>query len=132
PSDLVTSVDPGPREAQQFFEKNKHLYAALKDIEELHEDIVEGYDHEVAKRSGMDLGLSDDEEPRKLDEAALESKFQDTLTRARKATRGMDGYYIGEEGHLAAIIIRTTLPSMDERAFVLQKRIKKLVKEGKY
>ena len=30
----VSSVDNGPREATQFFEKHKHLYADLADVEQ--------------------------------------------------------------------------------------------------
>jgi hypothetical protein len=63
PADLVAGVDPGPRDAQRFFEANKHLYAPLKDIEELHEEVVGAYDREIAKKSGMDLGLGDEDEP---------------------------------------------------------------------
>lgn len=133
PADLVAGVDPGPRDAQRFFEANKHLYAPLKDIEELHEEVVGAYDRAVAKKSGMDLGLGDEDEPEPpKNDKSIEQRLNDALAEMRKSAPGMDGYYIGEGGHLAAIIVRTTLPSMDERAFGLQDRIRALIAEGNY
>jgi predicted RND superfamily exporter protein len=132
PSELVVSVDPGPRDAQRFFEENKHLYAPLKDIEELHDQVVGGYDRAVAKRAGMDLGLDDDEPEEPIDEKAIQKRLDDALDDLRKQAPGMDGYYIGENGKLAAILLRTSLPSMDVRAFDLQDRIRALIESGDY
>ncbi|HXS18287.1 MAG TPA: MMPL family transporter, partial [Polyangiaceae bacterium] len=133
PSELVAGVDPGPRDAQRFFEANKHLYAPLKDIEALHEEVVGAYDREIAKKSGMDLGLGDEDEPPPPKNAkSVEQRLNDALDEMRKNAPGQDGYYIGEQGHLAAIVVRTTLPSMDDRAFGLQDRIRALIAEGNY
>lgn len=133
PADLVSAVDPGPRDAQRFFESNKHLYAPLKDIEELHEEVVGAYDREIGKKSGMDLELDDEEEVEKpKNPKTIEQRLNEALAEMRKSAPGMDGYYIGEKGRLAAIIMRTTLPSMDERAFDLQDRIRALVDAGNY
>lgn len=133
PGDLVAGVDPGPRDAQRFFESNKHLYAPLKDIEELHEEVVGAYDREIGKKSGMDLGLDDEDAVEKpKNPKSIEERLNDALDKMRKNAPGMDGYYIGEDGHLAAILLRTTLPSMDERAFGLQDRIRALIDAGNY
>lgn len=137
PPDLVTAVDPGPKEVQRFFEENKHLYASLDDIQALHDEVVGAYDREVSKRAGLDLGLDDEGEEEKgsaaiVDEKKLEQRFKDAIAELRKAAPGMDGYYIGEEGRLAAIFVRTTLPSMDQRAYELEEKIGKLIDEGDY
>jgi predicted RND superfamily exporter protein len=134
PPDLVTGVDPGPKEAQRFFEENKHLYASLADIQELHDEVVGAYDREVAKKSGLDLGLDDEEEAPAPppDQKKLEQRLKDALEEVRKSAPGMDGYYIGENGRLAAILVRTTLPSMDQRAYDLEKLVEKLAEEGGY
>src|SRR6187551_3716166 len=134
PPDLVTGVDSGPRQAQEFFEANKHLYAPLKDIQELHEEVVGAYDRQVAKKSGFDLGLGDDAEAEATqpDAAGIEKRLNAALDEMRKAAPGMDGYYIGENGHLAAILVRTALPSMDERASILEQRIRELIEAGGY
>ncbi|MEI9948846.1 MAG: hypothetical protein WDO74_07640 [Pseudomonadota bacterium] len=47
----------------------------------------------------------------------MRGTFQKSLDQAKAATPGADGYYIGENGHLAVILIRTPLRAMDQRAF---------------
>src|SRR5690606_31777415 len=123
-----------PKEAQRFFEDNKHLYASLDDIQELHDEVVGAYDREVAKKAGLDLGLDDEGEAAAPppDEKKLEQRLKDALEEVRKSAPGMDGYYIGENGHLAAILVRTTLPSMDQRAYDLEQLVEKLAEEGGY
>jgi uncharacterized protein len=133
PPSLVTAVDPGPRDAQRFFEANKHLYAPLADIKKLHEDVLESYDEAVAQKAGLDLGLDDEPEmaaPERLGD--LETRLRGAMDEMKKGNFGMDGYYIGENGHLAAILVRTTLPSMDLRAGELKDLVRKLVAEGDY
>lgn len=132
PKELVSGVDAGPAKAQQFFERNKHLYAPLEDIEELHREVVERYDYEVSRQMGTDLELDDEEAPAPLDVKALERRLDEAMASIRKAAPGMDGYYIGENGTLAAIFIRTTLPSLDTRAFQLQEQVARLIEQGDY
>ena len=132
PPSLVSSVDAGPGQAQQFFERNKHLYAPLADIRELHRQVVERYDYEISRRMGTDLDLEQDEEPAPLDVKAFETRLDGAMASARKAAPGQDGYYIGENGTLAAIFIRTTLASMDTRAFQLEDMITRLIEQGDY
>jgi predicted RND superfamily exporter protein len=96
PRDLVANVDDGTRDARQFLEAHKHLYADLEDIQRAHDEVIERYDHEVGKRSGMDLGLDDEEDaPTRLDIDAIEQRFRKKADEARDAEPGVDGYYIG-------------------------------------
>ncbi|MCL2824087.1 MAG: MMPL family transporter [Polyangiaceae bacterium] len=137
PSEFVASVDPGPGDAQRFFEDNKHLYASLKDVRELHDEVVEAYDREVGKVTGTNPLLDDaaDAKDNKVfDEKELEKRLNDAVAEIRSRTPGMDGYYIGTDKHgtLAAIFVRTTLKSMDTRAHDLQKMVDDLVLEGDY
>src|SRR6187402_2092157 len=44
PPDLIANVEDGPREAEKFFEQNKHLYAGLDELRTLHEKILARYD----------------------------------------------------------------------------------------
>ena len=60
PPEYVGAVDDGSRAVREFFEKNKHLYADTKDLQQLHDDIVARYDYEVGKQSGMDPGVLDE------------------------------------------------------------------------
>lgn len=132
PKSLVTAVDPGPREAQQFFEDNKHLYASLEEIRDLHQKVTERYDWEIARQLGTDLGEEGDAPPASIDAEDVERRFEGAMAKLRQQAPGLDGYYIGENGHLAAILVRTTIATMDTRAFDLQGRIAALVKEGNY
>lgn len=133
PRDRVTAVDAGPREAQRFFEANKHLYAPLKDIEKLHEEVLTSYDEAVAKEAGFDLGLDDEAEMEAPPELGnLKQRLNGAIDELKKSAPGMDGYYIGENGHLAAILVRTTLPSMDDRAEGLQQTVGELIEAGGY
>jgi uncharacterized protein len=124
---LVSSVETGTREIQAFFEKNRHLYADLTELEEIHDAVQEAYDSEVQKRSGLGLELDGGE---KLDIAAIERRFSGKTPRATPEQPGHDGYYIGEvEGLMAAILVRTPLGSSDPRAFELRKKIESLAEQ---
>lgn len=129
PSEWVSSVDNGPREATQFFEKNKHLYADLADIEQLHRDVVERYDWEVGRE--LDLNI-DDEPPPAFDPKAISARLERKLDEARKSAPGTDGYYLGEGGKFAVIMLRTPLGGTDQRAFDMQDRIAKIVDAAGY
>jgi predicted RND superfamily exporter protein len=130
---LVTSVEDGTRDVQDFFQAHKDLYADLQDIQKIHDDVVDRYDYEVQKKGGMDLGLDDSDSkedvPPPLDSDALEAKFQKKIDEAQKSQPGTDGYYIGKSRGelLGVILVRTPLSSMDPRAFELRSQIQKLV-----
>lgn len=129
PNEWVSSVDNGPREATQFFEKHKHLYADLADVEQLHRDVIERYDWEVGRE--LDLNL-DDEPPPAFDPKAISARLERKLTEAKKSAPGTDGYYLGEGGKFAVIMLRTPLGSTDQRAFEMQERIAKIVEAADY
>lgn len=124
---LVAHVDDGNRVARAFFEKHQHLYAPLADLEELHDEIIERYDWEVTRQAGLDLGLG--EAPPPLDADAIEARFRQKFEEATDTGPGLDGYYIGENGRLAAILVRTPFMTGDQRAFELQRKIEQLVGE---
>ncbi|HVJ20923.1 MAG TPA: MMPL family transporter [Polyangiaceae bacterium] len=128
---LVSSVETGTREVQQFFEQNKHLYVSLERLRELHGDVVSAYDSAVARASGLDLGLDDEEveEPEQpaFDFSLTEQKLRAEADAARKRQPGQGGYYIGSEPLLAAVLVRTPLGSTDPRAFELRAQIENIV-----
>jgi predicted RND superfamily exporter protein len=128
PAELVSTVDDGPREARQFFEAHRHLYASIEDLQALRDDVVARYDWEVSHWIGT--ALEEDDEPPKIDAQTIRRRFQKDLDDTR--VTGLDDYYIGEDGHLAVILVRTPLHAMDQKAFELQERITRLVAEGDY
>jgi predicted RND superfamily exporter protein len=134
---LVTTVDDGTRDVQEFFRAHKHLYAELADIQKTHDDVVDRYDYEVQKKSGMNLGLDDEDKggadpadiPPPLDAQSIEDKFKKKIDEAQKKQPGTDGYYIGKSKGKTwgAILVRTPLGSMDPRAFELRGQIAELI-----
>jgi predicted RND superfamily exporter protein len=130
PPDIVANVEGGPRAAEEFFEQKKHLYANLEELKELHDKILTRYDWEVSKQMGT--LLDEDDEPEPITSATVRGTFQKSLDKAKESTPGEDGYYIGEDGTFAVILIRTALRAMDQRAFDLEKDVEKLVLEGNY
>lgn len=127
PGGLVSAVETGPRDVQEFFSRHKHLYANLADVEALHEDVLDRYDWEVGNQLGTNL---EDEPPPAITAESVEAKFQKSLEEVKKATRGEDGYYIGENGTFGVVLVRTPLGSMDQRAFELQERISEVIEAG--
>lgn len=124
--EYVSGVDEGDRDARRFIEGHRALYAPLDDLRALRDDIVARYDYEVGKRSGMDLGLSD-EVPPPIDAEAIRRRFLGK--HAQEEGGAASGYHLGEGGHLAAIVVRTPFDSGDPRAFELERRILDLVRE---
>lgn len=146
----VAGVDDGTRQVQQFFEQHKHLYADLRDLEQARDDLKQRWETEVAKRAGFDLGLDDEDETESEDGAPsaenatvaqgagtasgpnvddLVQRFNRKVDEARKKQPGIDGYYIGEKGKLAAILVRTPLGSGSPQAFELRRKIEAIVAE---
>lgn len=130
PKDLVVHVEDGPREAEKFFESRKHLYASLPELKELHEKILSRYDWEVAKQMGT--LLDEDDEPEPITAETVRGTFKKSLDKAKQSTPGSDGYYIGEDGSFAVILIKTPLRAMDQRAFDLEAEVERLIQEGHY
>lgn len=126
--DLVGGVDDGPRLMQQFFEKNKHLYADLADLTELRDEVVSSYDEQVSREAGLDLGL-DDEAPKKLSVDDIVNRLEKKANDAKRSSPGTDGYYIGENGKIAAILVRTPFGTGDQRVFELERRIEGIIRD---
>ncbi|HEY5960409.1 MAG TPA: MMPL family transporter, partial [Polyangiaceae bacterium] len=132
PKELVTSVDDGTRQSRAFIEKNKHLYADLGEIQSLHDEILERYDYEVGKASGLGLNLEEDEAPKPFDMQALESRLKKKADEARKTEPGVDGYFIGgKERTIGVILINTPCGEGSARAGELRKRVAAEVSEIK-
>ena len=123
----VGAVDAGNRESHAFFDHNKLLYAPLDEIRKVHDEVRERYDYEVQKRAGGDLGLDDPPPPLTAADAAR--AVRQSRREARAESRG-SGYYIGEDGKLLAILIRTPVePGSIEPAHRLRAKIDAVVAE---
>lgn len=125
----VAGVDEGTREVEGFFRTHKHLYADIADIRSVHQTVTERYDWEVSRQLGTNL---DDEEPPRIDSEALARRFENKIRAAEEKTPGKDGYFIGEDGTFAVILVRTSLGAMDQRAFELKKDIERFILAAGY
>ncbi|HMI83654.1 MAG TPA: MMPL family transporter, partial [Polyangiaceae bacterium] len=99
------------------------LFAPLDEIKKVHDEVRERYDYEVQKRAGGDLGLDDPPPP--LTVATLRERFGNA---AEKLAEQAGNYYLGEDGKLLAILIRTPVePGSIEAARRLRTRIDEIV-----
>lgn len=130
PSEWVTGVDDGPRDVTRFFEDNKFLYANTADVQKLRDDVVDRYEWEVSKQLGTNV--DDEDVPPEFTAESIRQRFDAKVAQARKDAPGTDGYYIGEDGHFAVVVVRTPLPAMDQRAFELQAKIEAMIRERHY
>jgi hypothetical protein len=119
----VGTVDEGTQQRRKFFDQNKLLYAPLEDIREVHDEIRERYDYEVQKRAGGDLDLGDPPPPITAEE--VKKRFQKP---AEKVEDHSNGYYLGENDRLLAILVHTPVePGSVEPAKRLRAKIDEIV-----
>lgn len=130
PREWVASVDDGPRVTHEFFVKNKHLYADLGQLQQVRDQVVERYDWEVGRQ--LDVLIDEEDPPPGFDAQSLRAKLEPKGISTGAGTPENSGYYIGENGKLAAIIVTTPLAPMDQRAFELQARISQLIEAKGY
>ncbi|HVU02750.1 MAG TPA: MMPL family transporter [Polyangiaceae bacterium] len=119
---FVTSVEDGPREARRFVRSHAFLYAPLGELERLRDDVAARYDWEIARALGTEL---EGAEPPELTEAEVRRRL------SRKPDPGDDSF-LGEDGRLAVLVLRTNLAPLDQRAFGLRDRVARLVEEGHF
>jgi uncharacterized protein len=129
PADLVSGVEGGTREAQDFFERHQHLYADLGDLATLRDDVVGRYDWEVGNQLGTNI---DDEAPPAIVAESIRQRFQKRIDDVKASSPGLDGYFIDKKGDFAVLLVRTPLRAMSQRAFELQDRISALVESGRW
>jgi predicted RND superfamily exporter protein len=112
---LVGRVDAGVKETQRFFEQHRMLYAPLDLVQEVHDEILERYEYEVGRRAETLIDDDPNLAPPPLTEESIKKKLEEragkTATDARK--KYPDGYYLDEERHKIALLIRTPIESGD-------------------
>ncbi|MDQ2645700.1 MAG: MMPL family transporter [Myxococcota bacterium] len=125
---LVGQVDSGIHATQEFFEKNKLLYAPLDLVNEVRDRIVDRYDYEV----GQSLGtlLEEDDPPPPITEESIRKEIEErtpkTDTPLHQSYPG--GYYLDPERHQIVVRVLTPLGSGDiERAEQLRSLVQQAV-----
>ena len=123
--DYVGAVDHGVRDTQRFFEQNQLLYADLADLKKAHDRIQERYDWEVAKQQGTLLDEEDAPPPISADSIEKELSAH-KAPRDKNGPAYPNGYYEGEDGKYAAILVRTPI-SGDAATKELRRRVEAAV-----
>jgi predicted RND superfamily exporter protein len=106
PPNYVRYVEYKVDEQKDFYEKNKYLYLDLSDLREIRDRVKDRIEEEKWKRSplAVDLGLEDEEEPKsEFSLADIEQKYEKKRAKLEKYP---DGYFVGEEGRLLAILVK--------------------------
>ncbi|MCC6664934.1 MAG: MMPL family transporter [Polyangiaceae bacterium] len=106
----VGAVDFGVQDARAFFEKNKLFYASYDDLKKAHDEVVERYDYEIAKKQGTLLDDDETEAPPPLTADDIERRLTPKKKEGDKPKDGPphpDGYYMNAEGTHVAVLVRT-------------------------
>lgn len=106
----VGAVDFGVQDARAFFEKNKLYYAAYDDLKKAHDEVVERYDYEIAKKQGTLLDDDESEAPPPLTADDIERRLTPKKKEGDKSKDSPphpDGYYMNAEGTHVAVLVRT-------------------------
>ncbi len=118
----VERVDWSVLETRKFFDKNKILFANLADLQKAHDEIVERYEYEVAKRRG-DL-LEDTGGPPPITAQSVRERLlgkkpeggaKEPPRPGESAGIHPNGYYMSPDGRFAAVIVRTSLSKKADR-----------------
>lgn len=106
----VGAVDYGVQDARAFFEKNKLFYASYDDLKKAHDEVVERYDYEIAKKQGTLLDDDETEAPPPLTADDIERRLTPPKKDDKSAKDGPphpDGYYMNADGTHVAVLVRT-------------------------
>ena len=126
----VGTVDWGVKERQAFFDKNKLLFAEYADLKKAHDEVLERYDYEVAKASGVLL-----EENGPVPEPISAASIKKRLRGGKEEDPGKkeahpDGYYISQNEQLAAVLVRTPVSGKKKTA-ELHERVAQAVADAR-
>lgn len=121
----IGSIDYNITETKQFFERNKVMYANINDVRELHDEVLDRYDYEIAKARGDYVDEEDAPTPLSADE--IEKRIRAKAGNAMQSVdRFPDGYYMDKEGTIIALFIRTPITEDNEKD-VFRKEVERIV-----
>ena len=102
--DYITYMKYHINEEKAFYEKHRHLYADLGDLEEIYKRLREKIRYERIKNNPVLSMDFDGEElkPVEFDVTDIREKYE---KKTSSYQRFIDGYFTGEEGQLSAILL---------------------------
>ncbi len=101
PPQYVRYVEYNVTDLRNFYVKNKYLYADLNDLATIHDRLAKKIRYEKLRRNPFFIAL--DEDKVEFDVSDIEHKYE---SKTKKYDEYTDGYFFGEKGHLAAVVIR--------------------------
>ena len=105
PKSYVMYMKFNINEEKAFYERNKHLYAELADLEEINRRLQEKIQYERIRNNpvlNMDLDGEAPQAPVGFDLTDIRSKYE---KKTSSYNRFIDGYFTGQEGRLYAILL---------------------------
>ncbi|MBI3074096.1 MAG: MMPL family transporter [Deltaproteobacteria bacterium] len=116
----IKQVEYNVKAEKAFFDRNKYLYANLKDLVEFRDHLKKEFGKAALKGAGVLIDLSDDDDKKKQKErekekgakpkSATNLKLDEFRAKYREKAatfdRYRDGYYAGEKGRLVIAFLR--------------------------
>ena len=104
PPEYIHTIEYNVSPLKKFFEKNKYLYADLKDLEEATNRLDRRIQQEKLKKTGLFFDFDEEASSKKpFSVKDIEEKYTAKLGPYQDY---IDGYLFGENGHLMAVVIR--------------------------
>lgn len=109
PEGYIRFVDYKLDEERAFYEKNQYLYAAIEDLEEIHDRLRRQIQEKKLEQnplfvSSSDLGLDEGEEEEPFDLSDLEEKYQGKAD--EKLEKWKDNYFVGNDERGQFLVMR--------------------------
>lgn len=126
----VERVEWGSHDTKKFFDQNKLLFAKMEDLQKARDEIVERYEYEVQKQTGMLLDDSEASAPPPIsaqsirDRLAGKSPNQPAKEEAKPdpaKTQHPNHYYMSADGKFAVVVARTSLSTKKDRLELIDK-----------
>ncbi|MBI4552865.1 MAG: MMPL family transporter [Candidatus Latescibacteria bacterium] len=109
PPGYVRYIEYQIDEEKKFYEDNQFMYANLEDLEEVRDRLRSRIQRKKLEQnplfvSAAELGVEDDEGDKPFDISDIEEKYKNKAQ--SKVSKWKDGYFVGENGQLLAVIIK--------------------------
>lgn len=101
PKKYVRYIEYNSKDVRQFYSKNKYLYIELNDLREIHKRLARKIRYEKLRQNPFFIALEEDTV--EFDVSDIEAKYKKQTS---KYDDYLDGYFFGENGKLAAVLVQ--------------------------
>lgn len=133
----VERVEWGSHDTKKFFDQNKLLFAKMEDLQKARDEIVERYEYEVQKQTGMLLDDSEANAPPPISAESIRNRLagksadkpqKEEVKPDPAKTQHSNNYYMSADGKFAVVVARTSLSTKKDRLELIDK-VKTIVAE---